>query len=117
MRLPDTLQLFDNTVKTIVFNERLDEEKGNTTYSILDFSKDIVPQLLEKLHKLNVLSLIIEGGKQTLESFIQNKLWDEAHIYTGEKTFGQGISAPKISGIEIHSEKFDFDQLQVLKRN
>ena len=39
---------------------------------------------------------MVEGGKQLLDSFITQNLWDEARVFTGNKRMKSGIFAPKI---------------------
>jgi len=55
--------------------------------------------ILVKLYKEHsIYSIIVEGGKQTLESFISNNLWDEARVFTGIKVkFNNGIPAPEFN--------------------
>jgi diaminohydroxyphosphoribosylaminopyrimidine deaminase / 5-amino-6-(5-phosphoribosylamino)uracil reductase len=113
LRLPGNLNLFDGTVKTVVFNSLKNEEFGNTVYIKVDFDKKIIPQILSNLYQQNIQSLIVEGGKQLLESFINANFWDETFRFVGNKQFKSGIKAPKFSGTIIHSEKIDADQLFV----
>ena len=117
LRLPNTLRLFDGTVKTIIFNSLKSENVGNTEFVKIDFGKKIIPQILKMLYQQNIQSLIVEGGKQLLESFINSNQWDEAHRFIGDKFFSNGIKAPEISGKIVHSEKFDSDQLFIYRNN
>jgi len=117
LRLPKNLNLFDGTTKTIVFNSFKNEESENMDFIKIDFNRKMIPQILKILYQQNIQSLIVEGGKQLLESFIEANLWDEAFRFVGNKLFISGINAPKISGIIIHSEKIDSDQLFVYKNN
>ena len=48
-------------------------------------------------------SLIIEGGRETLQSFIDIGLWDEARVFVGNKNLKNGVHAPKI--IEKHKSE------------
>jgi diaminohydroxyphosphoribosylaminopyrimidine deaminase/5-amino-6-(5-phosphoribosylamino)uracil reductase len=96
-----------------VFNSIRNEEIGKTEFVKIDFNKKIIPQILRNLYKQNIQSLIVEGGKQLLESFIEANLWDEAFRFVGNKLFTDGIKAPQISGKMVHSEKIDSDQLFV----
>lgn len=41
-------------------------------------------------------SLLVEGGAQTLQSFIDSDLWDEAFVERSEILLGGGIEAPKM---------------------
>ncbi len=43
-----------------------------------------------------ITSLIVEGGAQTLESFIAQGLWDEIRIETAPFSIAEGIDAPEL---------------------
>ncbi|NOR74957.1 MAG: hypothetical protein GQ525_07340 [Draconibacterium sp.] len=113
LRLSKKLNLFDNSAKTIVLNSIKNKEIGNILYAKIDFGVDIIPQILETLYNQKILSVIIEGGKQLLESFIEKNLWDETHQFIGDKKFNNGIKAPKVSGKIVASEIFGSDKLFV----
>lgn len=117
LRLPEKLNLFDGTVKTIVFNSVKNQNSGNIEFVRIDFTRNIIPQVLKSLYQQNIQSVIVEGGKQLLESFISSNLWDEAFRFTGNKFFTSGIKAPSISGTIIHSEKTEGDQLIIYKNS
>ena len=61
-----------------------------------------VVQLLQHLYDEGVQSLLVEGGRQTLQSFIDAGLWDEAYVETGDSCIrGLGdntVDAPLIAG-------------------
>ncbi len=117
LRLPKNLHLFDGSTKTIVFNSLKNEKSGNTEFVKIDFGKKMIHQILKTLYQLNIQSLVVEGGKQLLESFIEANLWDETFQFVGNKHFSTGIKAPEISARLIHSEKFDSDQLFIYQNN
>ncbi|HSI69260.1 MAG TPA: bifunctional diaminohydroxyphosphoribosylaminopyrimidine deaminase/5-amino-6-(5-phosphoribosylamino)uracil reductase RibD [Gillisia sp.] len=101
LRTPATSALFNGMVKTIVFcgkpsaeNKRIKTQ--NLSYESLDFEQEITQQICDVLYNQNLQSLIVEGGSQTLQSFIDANLWDEARILTGNKSFGSGTVAPII---------------------
>ena len=55
------------------------------------------PLNLESLHAHNIQSLIIEGGAQTLRSFLVQNLWDELRVETNTTmTVSDGTRAPQI---------------------
>lgn len=115
LRLPKTLHLFDGSVKTIVFNSLKNEETENIEFIKVDFDKKLVQHILKNLFQRNIQSLIVEGGKQLLDSFIAVNLWDEAFRFVGNKYFKSGIETPKISGNPVFSETIDDDRLFIYK--
>ena len=115
LRLSEKLNLFNGTVKTIVFNSIKNEERGNILLIKIDFGVEIIPQILKELYNQKILSVIIEGGKQLLDSFNHANIWDEAYQFVGNKYFKSGIKAPEISGNIITSKTLDSDKLFVYK--
>ena len=68
------------------------------------------PLNLESLHAHNVQSLIVEGGAETLRSFLVQGLWDEIRVETNTMlTVDDGTRAPQIpaNAEVISSEGFD----------
>ncbi len=57
---------------------------------------------------MGIQSLLIEGGAQTLQSFIDAQLWDVAFIEENSLLLKGGIVAPKINGLS--TEKAFFGQ-------
>lgn len=52
--------------------------------------------LCGEMYELGIQSVVVEGGRQTLETFIGAGLFDEAYVYRSPKLLGGGIEAPKI---------------------
>ena len=46
------------------------------------------------LHQRNVTSVMIEGGCKTIQSLIDQSLWDEARVFVSPQYLQTGISAP-----------------------
>ena len=62
----------------------------------LDFEKNVLEQIIHYIYSdIKTSSLIVEGGKFTLESFIKENLWDEANVLIGNKLFNKGLLSPK----------------------
>ena len=114
-RLNSGLHIFDRKTLTLVFTNREKADTENLKFIHLDFGLNILPQMLSELYQQNILSVIIEGGGQLLNSFLEMDLWDEAFVYTGNQFFGKGVSAPHISGETIGFEKLDDCKLHVLR--
>jgi diaminohydroxyphosphoribosylaminopyrimidine deaminase / 5-amino-6-(5-phosphoribosylamino)uracil reductase len=115
LRLPSTLKLFDNSSRTLVFNAKKTGTENSTEFIKIDFAKTIVPQILRELFLRQIQSVIVEGGKQLLDSFITENLWDEAHIFIGNKVFQKGIEAPRLTGPLVSETLLDTDWLKVFR--
>lgn len=116
LRIPENYHLFDKHIKTIVLTEKKNGVGDeNLIFEQIDFSNDLVQQICTVLFKYNIQSVIIEGGSQTLQTFIDTNLWDEARIFIGDVTFNTGVNAPVIDGEEIVSQTIQSDTLKILK--
>lgn len=115
LRIPDNYKIFDGSVKTIIISEKSKDLKVNDLFfEQIDFSKSIAQQICKVLYKHEIQSVIIEGGSQTLQTFIDSNLWDEARIFIGDVAFSNGIHSPKINGVESDSKMIRSDVLKVL---
>lgn len=113
LKLSPSLNLFDGQAKTLIFNLEKDETEGHNTWIQVKNEHEMLPPLMEALHQEKVQSLIVEGGTKLLESFIWLGLWDEMHVFTGNKFFGKGVYAPKVNGRLIAEEWLDTDHLRI----
>ena len=95
LKLSENLNILDGAIRTIIFTEKQTENKPNIEYIKIDFSKNVLAQIFEQLYLLEIQSIIIEGGEKLLTSVIAENLWDEARIFIGNKTFGDGVKAPE----------------------
>ena len=63
-------------------------------------------QQIDDLYHQGVQSLIVEGGRQTHESFIDAGLWDEIRVETGAVTVADGTPAPQLPAeVELVSKR------------
>ncbi|MEJ8819123.1 bifunctional diaminohydroxyphosphoribosylaminopyrimidine deaminase/5-amino-6-(5-phosphoribosylamino)uracil reductase RibD [Lacibacter sp. H407] len=118
LRLPNTLKLFNDEARTIIFNSIKDGEEGNVRYYQLPTDAETVPALLNALYQLNINSVLVEGGAQLLKSFIAAGLWDEARIITNEQlTVVDGLAAPQLTNaVQTGEQLIGIDRI-VYSRN
>jgi len=103
----------DRHVPTYIITEKAVVAKGNLQFiNPSDFS---IESILKSIHSLGIQSIIIEGGKNTLERFITSNLWDEARILTGVKNMNEGIKAPLVSGKTTESYTFGTDLINIIQ--
>jgi diaminohydroxyphosphoribosylaminopyrimidine deaminase / 5-amino-6-(5-phosphoribosylamino)uracil reductase len=115
LELDPALNIFDGSVETLIFNERITDINGKNKYIALEDFDRFVPQyILYQLYLQDVQSLIIEGGANTLTQFIETGLWDEARVFTGEVNLIDGIKAPNIKGTMASEFLAGKDKLKIL---
>lgn len=99
LALPGQLHLFDGSVPTCVFTEKVKADTASVSYVTLDFTREIVPQILDYLYRQKLNSLLVEGGGHLLRQFLSQGLWDEAFVETAPFPLGGGVGAPVPAGI------------------
>jgi diaminohydroxyphosphoribosylaminopyrimidine deaminase/5-amino-6-(5-phosphoribosylamino)uracil reductase len=112
LRLSDKLNLFDRSQRTICYNILKHEENVNLSLIRVD-ENDFLRNVVNHLFKLNIQSVIVEGGAQLLNAFMELNLWDEARVFVSDKTFGKGIDAPILKGTLAHEESIGNDLLKI----
>jgi riboflavin-specific deaminase-like protein len=116
-RLPQSLNLFDKSMPTIVFSLSKENSTNNLTYVKINEAKTLLQEALNELYKCNIQSVIVEGGATLLQSFIDQHLWDEARVFVGNKKFTTGLKAPSLKGNLIAEELIDIDHLKWIVNN
>ena len=108
--------VFDDQAETIVFNNIKSAIIDKTTYLKADFN-NLNEDILNQLYNRDILSLIIEGGTTTINSFIEKNLFDEIRIFTTDKFLKKGINSPEFPDINlIKTSIINNDKLEVYKR-
>ncbi|MCF6213248.1 MAG: bifunctional diaminohydroxyphosphoribosylaminopyrimidine deaminase/5-amino-6-(5-phosphoribosylamino)uracil reductase RibD [Flavobacteriaceae bacterium] len=120
LRVPKESFLFDKTVKTIVITDVSQiiatESSENLAFEGIDFSKEMPQQICDVLYRYKIQSVIVEGGRQTLQSFIDAELWDEARVFKGSVSLKLGVKAPHLKGDLISTQNILEDQLSIFRR-
>ena len=118
LKIPQESALFDGTIKTIVLTENEKKsDNNNLAFEKLDFQQALPNQICEVLYRHNLQSVIIEGGAKTLQTFIDNNLWDEARVFTGISEFHKGVKAPEFSGKMFSKTTLERDTLKFYKND
>lgn len=116
LRLPNSLLVFDNSVKTIFITKTKSDttlKNHNIIFEQIDFDGNVVKQILEVLQKYRIQSLIVEGGAKTLQAFINENLWDEAWVFVGDVKLIGGVKVPRFDAKLAHQQKIKNDILKV----
>lgn len=117
LELPENLAIFNDDAETIIFNAKKTDWNGNWKYIELEnFDLYLPQQILYQLYLMDIQSIIVEGGKKTLDLFIAAGLWDEARIFIGADSWGEGIKAPEIEGELVEGTMVGNDRLMIIRR-
>ena len=106
LKIPKTHHLHSDNQCTIFITEIENTIDADfKKYKKIDFDNNLISNLLDYLYTLNINSVLVEGGGETISHFIDQKLWDEAIVIETEKMLYEGIVAPTI--IEKSIENFE----------
>lgn len=84
------------------------------SYHIL--SED-VGEAMRQLYDMKIQSVIVEGGRKTLQRFIDAGIWDEARVLIGEQVWETGTKAPDIQGITIKEDIINRNCIRYVRRH
>ena len=79
---------------TLIFNQVFEKEQGAAKWIKLE--GDFLTYALKHLSEIGISSVMLEGGAQILQSFLNANLWDEARIIHSENQLITGLKAPEI---------------------
>ena len=113
LSLDPAAKVFRPGASVYVYNERENSVSGNVHRIKIDFNAGVLPEILADLRSKNIQSLFVEGGPETLAGFVSAGLWDEARVFTAERTLGQGKPAPKLSGEPATTTMIGPDKLSI----
>jgi diaminohydroxyphosphoribosylaminopyrimidine deaminase/5-amino-6-(5-phosphoribosylamino)uracil reductase len=101
--LPKSSQVFNSEAKTITL-----------TNNEIDSSIPLAKQICTALYLNNISSVIVEGGKKTLQTFIDEQLWDEARIFSSNENLKTGVRKPQLKGKLVNEIKIKSDTLKTM---
>lgn len=103
-RIPKESHIFDNQSETIIVSENQ-----------INFSDNLATQIATFLFDASIQSIIIEGGRQTLQTFIDENLWDEARVFRGTIFLENGTKAPVLNSKSIEKKFILTDELLIFR--
>lgn len=120
MKIPDDVDLMNGNQKTILLVDEktgFDKKRENVIVEKINFDQRLAEQICDVLYKHQISSLIVEGGAKTLQTFIDENIWDEAKVFVGRSSFEDGIKAPKFSGNAIFKTYIKNDILNIYRND
>ncbi|MEA1887453.1 MAG: bifunctional diaminohydroxyphosphoribosylaminopyrimidine deaminase/5-amino-6-(5-phosphoribosylamino)uracil reductase RibD [Bacteroidota bacterium] len=113
-KLPPGLKIFRGEPPTVIFSTHAKKGAGKAEYIRLTCREKALKEVMSYMHSEEIQSVIIEGGCIVLSQFINDGLWDEARVFTGEIIFGEGLKAPLIEGRVRYEQKFNESRLDYI---
>lgn len=115
-KIDETFQIKNKKTKTIIINnEEILTKNDDIIYKNIIFDSIFIKNFLNYLHISNIQSVIIEGGRKTIQAFIDQDLWDEARVFSNNKNFKYGIEAPKLNLKNFTNFQVKNDQLKIFR--
>lgn len=117
LKVPQGFQLYNNEAKTFVFNEMKEGIEENIHF--IKVKRTHFPkQLLEKLYEHQIQSVLVEGGRFTLQEFINAGIWEETIIIKNPNLFlKNGTKAPEFNFKPDKVENFRDNVVEFHKKN
>jgi diaminohydroxyphosphoribosylaminopyrimidine deaminase / 5-amino-6-(5-phosphoribosylamino)uracil reductase len=144
LKLPASLKIFNADAPTVVFNASRHEPPGKAPfmksgvfYCRIDKKVSTVKQISSALYEMNILSVLVEGGRKLLQSFIDGNEWDEVRkisnkklapgtdalvstpttsAASGQLKFDNAVMAPQVSNfIKVSEEIIGSDSIEIFK--
>jgi diaminohydroxyphosphoribosylaminopyrimidine deaminase/5-amino-6-(5-phosphoribosylamino)uracil reductase len=116
-KITDNYFVKNKKTKTIVITEQENlTASDNLIFESVIFDIQLTKKIADILYKYGIQSVIIEGGKQTLQTFIDDNLWDEARVFIGDISLKEGIKAPFLNEIS-KTVQLKEDQLKLFSNH
>lgn len=106
LKVPSGYNIYNNEAKTFVLNAVKEGIEGSIQFIKIN-KENFLHELMEALYKEQIQSVIIEGGRFTLQQFINSNLWDEAIVIKNENLkLENGTKAPEFNHTATKIENF-----------
>ncbi|KIC62231.1 bifunctional diaminohydroxyphosphoribosylaminopyrimidine deaminase/5-amino-6-(5-phosphoribosylamino)uracil reductase RibD [Chryseobacterium taiwanense] len=116
LKVPQNFNIYNKEAKTLVFNATREEINENIHFIKIE-KENFLPDLTQALYKEQIQSVIIEGGRFTLQQFINANLWDEAIVIKNENLkLENGTQAPEFEFKPYKTEDFRDNTIEFYKK-
>ncbi len=95
-RIPKNAHVLNSKEETLVFSKSENTSIDNIFYQKIPF-ENAIQEILKSLYEKEINSIIVEGGKKTLDYFITENIWDEIRIFKSPEQIKKGVESPKFS--------------------
>lgn len=110
LKVSGDAKLFHQDRLTLVYNRLIEKATTNAQYIKIE-DDDLLPEVLKDLFERKIQSVLVEGGAQTLQTFINQNCWDEISVFQSNQTLGYGLKAPTFQSENAEIEIVGKDKL------
>ncbi len=100
MKTQKTARVYDTSAKTLVYTARESSEHGNFEIRTRDEYGLKLPNILSELHEQGIRKVLVEGGRNVITEFIEERTIDEFHLFIGDILIEDG-------GLKLFSPGFE----------
>jgi len=112
-KIPSSHHFFDDSTETWIYGSLLNGASFSRTKFIPSEGKILIPNILEVLKIADHAILMVEGGANLLNQFLESGYWDEIRVLQNELFLGEGVNAPRLPANAIVKEQFQVRQDKV----
>lgn len=115
-----TREWYGKNPMRILLSNKFENKENYTIFdnqapTIMVDNNQSINEILSELYHQNIQSIIVEGGKKTLDKFILENIWDEARIFQSNDYLYKGVKRPDINGKISSFDDIDNNSLTILK--
>ncbi len=117
--IPSSAKVYDEISETIIINRKKNATEGSNIFFKVGEEESMAAGTIRALYERRLVSVMIEGGAKTIQSFIDAGVWDEAKVITNtELNIYNGPASPLLKDeIKIAEEKIFSDHIGSFKKN
>lgn len=106
LKVPEHFKIYNNEARTLVINSTKEGIEEHIQFIKIK-KENFLTELMKALYKEQIQSVIIEGGRFTLQQFIDAGLWDEAMVIRNEGLLlKNGTKAPDFNHTATKTETY-----------
>jgi len=108
-KIPPSHHFFDDSAETWVYGNPMKGASFSRTKFIPSESKILIPNILEALKLADRAILLVEGGANLLNQFLESGYWGEIRVLQNKQRLGEGVPAPQIPANVFMKEQFQVE--------
>lgn len=115
LKIPENFNVFNEEAPTLVLNSIKNSVEGTVQFIKIE-KENFIENLMKTLYEQQIQSVLVEGGRFTLQQFIDAGIWDEAIIIRNKNLeLEHGTHAPNFPAKSYKTEIFRNNNVKFYK--